>query len=188
MNVSASNWNISTAENNITYRYSANTTQGSLNFNVTTWGLNGFTKENLGEALNNVTPAKTWISSTRLHEPKRPPDIPQLSPIEPQTFLPSENISTSPIYHSEHRVFGDPDINHGHVGAATVLTALSVLVIVITMWIYYRRHDSYEHIEDDGQHGANCVYKPLIGAGLDDEYENTFVGVSIPLLQDNTKL
>ena len=39
-----------------------------------------------------------------------------------------------------------------------------------------------------GGYHSDYVYKPLAGAGLDEEYENTFVGVSIPLLQENTKL
>ncbi|KAK2164082.1 hypothetical protein LSH36_69g07008 [Paralvinella palmiformis] len=38
------------------------------------------------------------------------------------------------------------------------------------------------------QRDTNFVYKPSNGDLLDEEYENTFVGVSIPILQDVTKL
>ncbi|KAK2142685.1 hypothetical protein LSH36_923g01030 [Paralvinella palmiformis] len=38
------------------------------------------------------------------------------------------------------------------------------------------------------QRETNFAYKPSNGDWLDEEYENTFVGVSIPILQDVTKL
>ena len=188
MNASTYNWNISTVVHNFTHEYIASTNQESFKFNTTSRGLNDTTIESLGEFLDDVTTAKTWISSTLVHKLKPAPDILHPPPHEPQVAFPSDFVPASVVYHTEHRVLGDPDISHGHIAAATVLTAISVLVIVIAMWIYCRRNSSYEHIVEDDQHGVNFVYKPLIGTGLDDEYENTFVGVSIPLLQDNTKL
>ena len=160
---------------NITFDVVINTTQGILRDIVH----NGTTND----ALVPPTPAQIgWNLSAGIH-----------STVQPANDVTSTHLLDNPLipsatYQSMHKVFGDQDVNHGHIATATVLTALSLLVVVVSMWIYCRRRASYQHIEEDGYHTADFVYKPLIGGGLDDEYENTFVGVSIPLLQDNTKL
>ena len=71
---------------------------------------------------------------------------------------------------------------------------LLVLVVLMVMLIMLcRRHSNlnkYQSIPNNNTSGAvlayDYIYRPLHGNRLDDEYENTFVGVSIPLLQEVT--
>ena len=78
-------------------------------------------------------------------------------------------------------------ISHSHVAAVTVLSALSALVLVLALWLYCRR--PYKQFLSPSHSSYDYIYKPLTGAGgIDEEYENTFVGVTVPILHDNSKL
>lgn len=74
------------------------------------------------------------------------------------------------------------------IGLASVLT----LIIIMSLLACFRKRHTYEIIPSTGDNTSityDYIYKPLIGSSLlDEEYENTFVGVSIPLLQQNTKV
>ena len=72
-------------------------------------------------------------------------------------------------------------------GVASIVFLIVILLIIFTT----KRKHLYHIIPstNDNSITYDYIYKPLIGSlVLDEEYENTFVGVSIPLLQDNTKV
>lgn len=68
------------------------------------------------------------------------------------------------------------------------LAVLACVVVVYVLWsrLKHYRYEKLNRLLDDDN--APYIYKPLQGGVLDEQYENTFVGVSVPLLQDNTKL
>ena len=88
----------------------------------------------------------------------------------------------------------DSTFNFGglrHVGPSVVLISVAALVflmVVLSFYSYIRRHHQYEKLPTGDTISYDYIYRPLQGNMLDDEYENTFVGVSIPLLQDNTRI
>ena len=57
-----------------------------------------------------------------------------------------------------------------------------VLTICVGI-IYQKRQHSYQPMENNNS-AFNYTYKPLKAGILDDEYESTFVGVDVPLLQE----
>ncbi len=46
----------------------------------------------------------------------------------------------------------------------------------------------YERLPVTEEYKTNFDYKPTPGGLLDEEYENTFVGVSMPILHEVTKV
>ena len=62
------------------------------------------------------------------------------------------------------------------------LAAICLAIVVI--WFVKRRGGSYSRLAVFKEKGYDYIYRP--NGVLDDEYENTFVGVSVPLLQDIT--
>ena len=87
-----------------------------------------------------------------------------------------------------------PLLSPSELTIVLVVTAVAsiVFLIVILLVIFTTRRKHLYHIipsSNDRNITYDYIYKPLIGSlVLDEEYENTFVGVSIPLLHDNTKL
>ena len=87
-----------------------------------------------------------------------------------------------------------------------VLVAIIVVVIcffvAVILYARYRRVcNAVERSHDESVNGPpseqteimvdstyDYIYKPVSGGALDDEYETTFVGVSIPLLQEVTRI
>jgi hypothetical protein len=69
-----------------------------------------------------------------------------------------------------------------------VATAVT-LVFVLVIFVFFCRRGLYERVPTSDTDYYKYIYRPLQGNDyMDEEYENTFVGVSIPLLQDNTKI
>ena len=75
-----------------------------------------------------------------------------------------------------------------YVICASVLVLLSFIVVSVVLWMRWRQYFSYKRLSSSGPGGYDYIYKPLQGHGLDEEYENTFVGVSVPLLQEVSKI
>jgi len=63
-----------------------------------------------------------------------------------------------------------------------------VLFVMLFMWICCRGHERFRQISVSREQLYEYIYSPLHRNDQDDEYENTYVGISIPLLQDNTKV
>ena len=63
-----------------------------------------------------------------------------------------------------------------------------VLFVMLFMWICCRSHQRFRQITVSRDQLYEYIYSPLHPTDQDDEYENTYVGISIPLLQDNTKV
>lgn len=63
-----------------------------------------------------------------------------------------------------------------------------ILFVVLFMWICCRSHERFRQISISRDQLYEYIYSPLHRSDQDDEYENTYVGISIPLLQDNTKV
>ena len=74
----------------------------------------------------------------------------------------------------------------------TAVASIVFLVVILLVIFTTKRRHVYHIIPSSNDRNISnydYIYKPLIGSlVLDEEYENTFVGVSIPLLHDNTKL
>lgn len=71
----------------------------------------------------------------------------------------------------------------------SIVTFVGLLALFVLKVILRKRH-AYQLIPaHDPHHRFDYIYRPIQGnVALDDEYENTFVGVSIPILQDNTRI
>ncbi len=106
--------------------------------------------------------------------------------------------SSTPDSSTVHRLFFDGKdtlvwqlANNGAMGAAFMvlgLAAIGTLVIVLALVACMRKKTRYQKLPTSETPVFDYIYRPLQGGRLDEEYENTFVGVSIPLLQDNTKV
>lgn len=70
------------------------------------------------------------------------------------------------------------------------ITCACLLLVCIVLLIYcmFRRRAYSKVAEPDACPPYDYVYKPTQGGYIEEEYENTFVGVSIPLLQEVTKV
>ena len=60
---------------------------------------------------------------------------------------------------------------------------VAICVAIVVIW-FARCRGPYRRLAIFKEHGYDYIYRPQ--GVLDDEYENTFVGVSMPLLQDIT--
>ena len=83
-------------------------------------------------------------------------------------------------------------IENGEMDLGLLAASLGILLVVIVMLSLYfmmRSKRFYSRIPGtcEGQ-DYEYIYKPLAGGAIDEEYENTFVGVSIPLIQDVSKV
>lgn len=80
------------------------------------------------------------------------------------------------------------------IGHQSMLTLMAVgggmiLLLIILILIRKSRYFKYHRVPTWESNGYLYIYKPLVGhKELDEEYENTFVGVSVPLLQETTKI
>ena len=83
-------------------------------------------------------------------------------------------------------------IENGEMDLGLLAASLGILLAVIVMVSLYfmmRSKRFYSRIPGTCEgHDYEYIYKPLAGSAIDEEYENTFVGVSIPLIQDVTKV
>ena len=75
-------------------------------------------------------------------------------------------------------------------GFMTAGVAVCLTMIILGVWyIVKKRRQGYFRIPTSSDvKKYDYFYKPSNGNALDDEYENTFVGVSVPLLQEVTKV
>ena len=82
------------------------------------------------------------------------------------------------------------DLVMGAVPGLIMMAFASVSVFFLGMVAIscFRRKRKYQKIPTNEPITYDYIYRPLQGNVLDEEYENTFVGVSIPLLQDNTRI
>ncbi len=87
--------------------------------------------------------------------------------------------------------FNTEDNNNSHILTwyiyVPILFCILLISIIITVYVI-RRRKHYKTIELPEEIGYEYIYKPLISGANDEEYENTFVGVSIPLLQDVSRV
>ncbi len=87
--------------------------------------------------------------------------------------------------------FNTEDNNKSHILTwyiyVPILFCLILIFIMIILCMIRRRKD-YKTIELPEEIGYEYIYKPLISGINDEDYENTFVGVSIPLLQDVSRV
>ena len=84
-------------------------------------------------------------------------------------------------------LFKDGDLETGFVTAAVAI--FLTLVILVGFYVMRRRRRNYNKIPTSSDVGRyEYFYKPSNGNSLDEEYENTFVGVSVPLLHEVTKI
>ncbi len=73
---------------------------------------------------------------------------------------------------------------HKRYGEALLVSFAVCCILIFTICVaivYCKRRlylSSFEKLSD------NYIYKPLQGGQLDKQYENTFVGVDVPLLQE----
>ena len=80
---------------------------------------------------------------------------------------------------------GDMETGFMTAGVAVCLT----MILLGVLYILKRRRQGYFRIPTSSDiKKYDYFYKPSNGNALDDEYENTFVGVSVPLLQEVTKV
>ena len=83
-------------------------------------------------------------------------------------------------------------IENGEMDLGLLAASLGILLAVIVMVSLYfmmRSKRLYRRIPGTCEgRDYEYIYKPLAGNAIDEDYENTFVGVSIPLIQDVTKL
>ncbi len=84
-------------------------------------------------------------------------------------------------------LLADGEMDLGLLAAS--LGILFVTVVLVSLYFMLRSRRDYRRIPgaSDAQE-YEYIYKPLAGNSLDEEYENTFVGVSIPLIQENSKV
>ncbi len=85
-------------------------------------------------------------------------------------------------------MFRDGDME---AGFATAGIAIFVTVLILGVFCVLRRKKrlSYAKIPSSSDvKRYEYFYRPSNGNSLDDEYENTFVGVSVPLLHEVTKI
>lgn len=70
------------------------------------------------------------------------------------------------------------------------LAAIMIVILTIILISYFKRYNHYSKVPNvDPYTYYEYIYKPIQGnAHLDSQYEHTFVGVSIPILQDNTRI
>ena len=153
--------------------------------------------------LDNDTSSVFFSSRVKDTEPTSTKGHKTVEPGFPITYL-SDNAakSTPPRLHGLVKQFdkvhvgkdsldetltGGRQLSNGHMAAA-VVSSVCVFILVVILWIYCRKPYNYQKIQSDESSKYEYIYKPLAGGTLDEEYENTFVGVSIPLLQDNTKV
>ena len=83
------------------------------------------------------------------------------------------------------------DIGNSRMTVLTVYLTVAfsiVLFVMLFMWICCRSHQRFRQIAVSRDQLYEYIYSPLHPTEQDDEYENTYVGISIPLLQDNTKV
>ena len=110
----------------------------------------------------------------------------------PVTYLSEDGAdqSTPPRLHGAVKLTNErlPRLSRGHTAAA-VVASVCIFVVLVMVGVYCRKPYNYQHIQSDQLDSKyDYIYRPLAGGDLDEEYDNTFVGVSIPLLQDNTKV
>ncbi len=83
-------------------------------------------------------------------------------------------------------------VANGEMDLGLLAASLGILlaaVVMVSLYLMMRSKRFYSRIPSscEGQ-DYEYIYKPLAGGALDEEYENTFVGVSIPLIQDVSKV
>ena len=74
---------------------------------------------------------------------------------------------------------------HNHKEVITTVAVVGAVFIftILVGVLYHRRQSSYQSMVMNSS-TYDYIYKPLKKGILDDEYESTFVGVDVPLLQE----
>ena len=112
-----------------------------------------------------------------------------------ESQMQSTSLTTDFNSTSEKDLHNNLVVNHienGEVDLGILVASLGILLAVIVMVSLYfmmRSKRFYSRIPGTGEEqGYEYIYKPLVAGVLDEEYENTFVGVSMPVIQDVTKV
>lgn len=105
------------------------------------------------------------------------------------TEINSYENSTSPIYSLKDYTFHiDIHFFTRYWKIFFVVFTIILFAVACIVFHFVHRKKSYESVVQEEDIPYNYIYKPAQIGYIDDEYENTFVGVSIPLLQDVTKV
>ena len=81
-------------------------------------------------------------------------------------------------------------ITDDNVPFAVIAGVLGVFVcisVIFTFWLFLRRKERYQHLAFREDRLPDHFHKPL-DDGLEEQYGNTFSGVSVPLIQDSSKV
>jgi len=97
--------------------------------------------------------------------------------------------NTAPIYSLKEYTFHiDVHFFSRYWKIFFVIFTIILFAVACIVFHFVHRKKFYESVEQEEDIPYNYIYKPAQIGYIDDEYENTFVGVSIPLLQDVTKV
>ena len=173
---------------------------GELNaHNVTLTLTNGY---NITHDINNTTDELRWYAAVTEVVDNSYEQIaitsaahkPNGSTVAPSVQFPGDYDWISPYENP------DSSVTWG-VLVAIIVVVICFLVAVILYARYRRVCSNMERIQDEPATGPpneqteimientyDYIYKPVSGSTLDEEYETTFVGVSIPLLQEVTRI
>ena len=70
---------------------------------------------------------------------------------------------------------------------AGILGLCALVSVIMTLYILLKRKNRYERVVCSDERLQDYFHKPA-SHYMDEEYENTFTGVSIPLMQDVSKV
>ncbi len=81
-------------------------------------------------------------------------------------------------------------ITDDNVPFAVIAGVLGIFVfmsVIFTFWLFWRRKERYEHLAFRDDRLPDHFHKATED-GLEEDCENTFTGVSVPLIQDSSKV
>ena len=86
-------------------------------------------------------------------------------------------------------IFQSGEVDLGIIAAALGLLLVCIAGILLFSYLWKRRKRYTKLFSSSSADDVGFIYNPVTNnPSLDEEYENTFVGVSIPLLQDVSKV
>ena len=153
----------------------------SKRHNASTFGVSGRREDDISGATVSEESAHTPTRWLRDGNGVRQPEAP------------TETAAEYPLHPHESRELLDL-VRQDEVVVLIVFVSIAIsvalLMLLISKVMWRRKQGQYQRLPtSDPSHRYSYIYRPMQGnAALDDEYENTFVGVSIPLLQDNTRI
>ena len=137
-------------------------------------------------------------SSTSFHTTVQPLYVNNITTSEVTSTVTSSSTKRHPLLNDVTPTPGLPHDIMGEDGLEVLRTHWKIIVVACSMFVLAtlivlayvihkrRRYNIVEEEEEVVPY--DYIYKPVQGNYIDEMYENTFVGVSIPLLQDVTKV